>query len=86
MEEIVSEGLRLSAHFARPPASERAVLIRELHIDRRNITVDINGDTVTVHVTTIQSLAILGVAGAGPVTIHAIGSAIAQRGITSAGS
>lgn len=44
-------------------------------------TVEVNGDTVTVHVTVIQKMAILGIVGVGPATIHASGSAHGVRSV-----
>ena len=44
-------------------------------------TVDINGDTVTVHVTVTQKMAILGIVGVGPVTLHASGTAHGVRAV-----
>lgn len=48
-------------------------------------TVDIAGDTVTVHVTTTQDLALLGIVGIGPFTIEAEGSARAVEGVRAGG-
>ncbi len=44
-------------------------------------TVDVSGDTVTVHVTVTQRLAILGVVGVGPVTLNASGTAHGVRAV-----
>ncbi len=44
-------------------------------------TVEVNGDTVTVHVTVTQRLAILGIVGVGPVTLHASGTAHGVRAV-----
>lgn len=44
-------------------------------------TVEVSGDTVTVHVTVTQRLAILGIVGVGPATIHASGSAHGVRSV-----
>lgn len=48
-------------------------------------TVDVAGDTVTVHVTTTQNLTILGIVGLGPLTIKADGSARAVQGVRTGG-
>ena len=44
-------------------------------------TVEVSGDTVTVHVTVTQRLAILGIVGVGPATIHASGTAHGVRSV-----
>jgi uncharacterized membrane protein len=48
-------------------------------------TVKVVGDTVTVHVTTTQDPAILGIIGVGPFTIEAEGSARAVEGVRTGG-
>lgn len=48
-------------------------------------TVEVLDDTVTVHVTTTQELALLGIIGVGPFTIEAEGSARAVAGVRTAG-
>jgi uncharacterized membrane protein len=48
-------------------------------------TVNVVGDTVTVHVTTTQDLALLGIIGIGPFAIEAEGSARAVEGVRAGG-
>lgn len=66
---------------------ELARSLAEAHLDDAGLTgtVEVTGTLVTVHVTTTQDMAILGIVGVGPLTIEAEGSARAVQGVSQGG-
>jgi uncharacterized membrane protein len=67
------------------PARAKQLAEDQLSAEGATGTVEVSGDSVTVHVTRTQSLSILGFAGLGPVTVHGTGTAHAIRGVRTGG-
>lgn len=77
--------LRSTGDIRIQPGRARTLAIDHLAAAGLSGTVDVVGDTVTVHVTTTQNLTILGMFGLGPLTIKADGSARAVQGVRAGG-
>jgi hypothetical protein len=78
--------LRQGQPVALDPDLARQLAQQQLAAQGETGTVDVTGDVVTVHITRVQDLSILGVAGVGPVTIHASGTAHAESGVNAGGN
>lgn len=84
--QAIDEGaLRSSGAVRLQEGRARSLAMDHLTAAGLDGTVEVVGDTVTVHVTTTQTLALLGIIGIGPFTIEAQGSARAVKGVRTGG-
>lgn len=84
--QAIDEGvLRSSGTVRLQEGRARTLALDHLTVAGLDGTVEVVGDTVTVHVTTTQDLALLGIIGIGPFTIEAEGSARAVEGVRTGG-
>jgi hypothetical protein len=67
------------------PRRAQELAQQQLAVEGETGTVEVDGEMVTVHITRVQQMSILGFAGVGPITIHATGTARAVRGVTTGG-
>jgi len=84
-QAIDETSLRADGTVRVQPGRARTLALDHLAAAGLDGTVEVLGDTVTVHVTTTQDLALLGIIGVGPFTIEAEGSARAVAGVRAAG-
>lgn len=80
-QAIDEDTLRQGGGVVVQPDAARQRVAEYLARSGHDGTVEVNGDMVTVHVTLTQPLAILGIVGVGPVTIHASGTAHGVRSV-----
>ncbi|MEY2474021.1 MAG: hypothetical protein QOK28_3350 [Actinomycetota bacterium] len=80
-QAVDEDALRQGGDVVIQPDAARQRVAEYLARSRHDGTVEVNGDTVTVHVTVTQRLAILGIVGVGPATIHASGTAHGVRSV-----
>ena len=80
-QAVDENALRQGGGVVVQPGEARQRVAEYLARSGHDGTVEINGDTVTVHVTVTQRLAILGIVGVGPATIHASGTAHGVRSV-----
>ena len=84
-QALDEDALRSTGEVRLVPSRARARALEYLAAVGIEGTVDVVGDTVTVHVTTTRQATLLGIAGIGPFTIHADGTARAVRGVRTGG-
>ena len=80
-QAVDETALRSTGAVRLQPGRAEALALDQLAASGTTGTVDVVGDSVTVHVTTTQNLTILGIAGLGPLTIDANGTARAVQGV-----
>jgi len=80
-QALDEEAIRTTGDVRLRPGRARNLAVDHLRAAGLTGTVDVDGDTVTVRVTTTQPLTILSIAGLGPFTIRAEGSARAVQGV-----
>lgn len=84
-QAIDEADLRSTGHVRLRSGRARSFALDHLTAAGLNGAADVEGDTVTVRVTTTQDLTILGMVGLGPFTIRAEGSARAVQGVRTGG-
>jgi uncharacterized membrane protein len=84
-QAVDEASLRSGGTVRLEPGRARAVALGHVNAAGLSGTVDVTGDTVTVHVATTQPMTLLGMVGVGPLAIHADGSARAVRGVRTGG-
>jgi hypothetical protein len=84
-QAIDESALRSGGTVRLQPERARALAIDYLDAAGLTGTVDVVGDTITVHITTTQDMTVLGIVGIAPLTIHADGTARAIQGVRTGG-